>query len=437
MNISPDYQREVVWTTDRMIHLVDSLFNNFYVPPLIFKVITGTGEEGKRRAWRTCIDGKQRLTTIQQFFDGDIPYKDKLGQRWYYTLPPGTSGGMKRLLSEEQREFINNVNLVNIEFDSINEEQEEDMFQRVQLGIPLSVAERLAALTGLIPSFVTDVRKSYTNIPILVGTKRAIDFKLIAQLIYLMYCRIEEEEELKITSSTVLTTFLKEKNMTHILTPAFRSQVRRVFTTYNELILTHKDVFSHTWGPVKTKNRRFSPVEFLGAGILLDMYPDRPMAILADDIKEFRIHLRTQCQDLRTNTSTWLVVMEYINGLEDMRGYYTKRDEPPAKKPRTTNVTTAPPKNPTFNPPPQERRLERAPTSIYNERQMQAMQQRLAAQQLEQQQAFHTVPTARAQSNGTTVRQNGTAPQYAGGVQEKTVNGTKRAANGVAVKSER
>jgi len=176
MNISPDYQRDVVWTTDRMIHLVDSLFNNFYVPPLIFKVVTGTAEEGKRRAWRTCIDGKQRLTTIQQFFDGDIPYKDKLGQRWYYTLPPGASGGTKRLLSEEQREFINNVNLVNIEFEAINEEQEEDMFQRVQLGIPLSVAERLAALTGLIPSFVTDVRKSYTSIPILVGTKRAIDF---------------------------------------------------------------------------------------------------------------------------------------------------------------------------------------------------------------------------------------------------------------------
>jgi hypothetical protein len=435
MNMSPDYQREVVWTAERMIHLVDSLFNNFYVPPLIFKVVTGT-QDGKRRAWRTCIDGKQRLTTIQQFFDGEIPYKDKLGQRWYYTLPEGsTSQGTRRILSEEQREFINNVNLVNIEFESISEEQEEDMFQRVQLGIPLTVAERLAAYSGLIPSFVNDVRKSYTAIPQLVGTKRSLDFKLVTQLIYLMHGRVEEEEDLKLTSSQALKKFLEDPNPNLVLTPAFRSQVRRVFATYNELLVTHNEVFTHTWGPVKTKNRRFSPVEFLGVGILLDCYPDRPIAILADDIKEFRANLRSQLHDLRTNTSTWLVVMEYVNGLEELRGYYTKRNEPPAKKPRTTNVTPAVPRNPAFNPPPEERQIKKQVTSVYNERQLQAMQERLAAQQLEQQQAFQTVPTR--QSNDTTVRQNGTSPQYAGGVRERSVNGTKRTANGIAVKTER
>jgi hypothetical protein len=186
---------------------------------------------------------------------------------------------------------------------------------------------------------------------------------------------------------------------------------------------------------VKTKNRRFSPVEFLGVGILLDCYPDRPIAILADDIKEFRANLRSQLHDLRTNTSTWLVVMEYVNGLEELRGYYTKRNEPPAKKPRTTNVTPAVPRNPAFNPPPEERQIKKQVTSVYNERQLQAMQERLAAQQLEQQQAFQTVPTR--QSNDTTVRQNGTAPQFAGGVRERSVNGTKRTANGIAVKTER
>ena len=85
MNINPDYQREVVWSEGRMVHLVDSLFNNYYVPPLIFKVISGTKPgTNERRRWRTCIDGKQRLTTIRKFFDGEIPYIDKRRQKWYY-----------------------------------------------------------------------------------------------------------------------------------------------------------------------------------------------------------------------------------------------------------------------------------------------------------------------------------------------------------------
>ena len=84
MDINPEYQREVVWTEQRMVHLIDSLFNNYYVPPLIFKVISGVKEgTNERRKWRTCIDGKQRLTTIQKFFDGEIPYVDKKRNKWY------------------------------------------------------------------------------------------------------------------------------------------------------------------------------------------------------------------------------------------------------------------------------------------------------------------------------------------------------------------
>ena len=131
MNINPEYQREVVWTEQRMVHLIDSLFNNYYVPPLIFKVISGVKEgTNERRKWRTCIDGKQRLTTIRKFFDGEIPYVDKKRNKWYYRDPSNsTTKTSKRVLSDEQREFIDNVQIVNIEFEFLDPEQKEDMFQ--------------------------------------------------------------------------------------------------------------------------------------------------------------------------------------------------------------------------------------------------------------------------------------------------------------------
>ena len=50
-----------------MVHLIDSIFRNFYIPPIIFTVTKDESEE-----IRTCVDGKQRLTSIQKFFDGQV-----------------------------------------------------------------------------------------------------------------------------------------------------------------------------------------------------------------------------------------------------------------------------------------------------------------------------------------------------------------------------
>lgn len=58
---------EVVWPEIKQIHLIDSIFRNFYIPPIIFAVQVDDGEEV-----RVCVDGKQRLTSIQKFFDGQV-----------------------------------------------------------------------------------------------------------------------------------------------------------------------------------------------------------------------------------------------------------------------------------------------------------------------------------------------------------------------------
>jgi hypothetical protein len=49
----------------KQIGLIDSIFRNFYIPPVVFAVTKEDGEDV-----RVCVDGKQRLTSIQKFFDG-------------------------------------------------------------------------------------------------------------------------------------------------------------------------------------------------------------------------------------------------------------------------------------------------------------------------------------------------------------------------------
>jgi hypothetical protein len=440
MNINPDYQREVVWSEQRMIHLIDSLFNNYYVPPLIFKAITGVKEgTNERRKWRTCIDGKQRLTTIRRFFDGEIPYIDRHRQRWYYSDPGGVSKSAK-LLSEEDKEFVNNIQIVNIEFEHLTDEQEEDMFQRVQLGVPLTVAEKLAALTGLIPSFINDVRKSYKNIPVLMGTKRSKDYQLIATLIFLMHCHIEEDEDLKLKASqALLRKFVEDPNPERILTPSFRAKVRKVFTKYNELIISYADAFTHTLGSTKAKSRRFSPVEFLGVGIMLDRYPDRPIHALAEDIKAFRVYLRDHLQDLRTNSGTWAHVMDFINRLEDSRGYYPPEEQSNKRVRTAKNIAPPSSSRAAFNPPTPDKQIQAHHTTVYNNLQQKALEARMAQQSREQRDAFQTIPSSRVHGDNRagTSSTTGRGPDYAGGVQERSGNtASKRTHDGVPVKRE-
>jgi hypothetical protein len=444
MNINPDYQRDVVWSEPRMVHLIDSLFNNYYVPPLIFKVVSGLKPgTTERRRWRTCIDGKQRLTTIRKFFDGEIPYIDKKRQRWYYCNPPNVPfRTTKRLLSEDQKEFINNVQIVNIEFETLTEEQEEDMFQRVQLGVPLNVAEKLAALSGQMLTFINELRSAYTNIPSVMGTKRSIDFRLVTQLLYLMHQRLEEGEELKFSATPIpLKKFLEEKDRDRILTPSFRAHARRVFGKYNDLLSLHKEVFTHSFGTT-SKMRRFSPVEFLGVGIMIDVYVDRPIRVLAEDVKSFREYLRHKFQDLRTNAATWIHVMTFINQLRDSRGHYPPENDSQAANQSHPNnsIPVSPKRNPAFNPPTPDHLTPIQPSTIYNERQQKIFQARLADRQQEQREAFNIVPPARPVSNMTSTARSGSrrGPDYAGGVQERRMNGaTKRTHLGVPVKRER
>ena len=110
--VSPDARLKVVgsdYLGNRMSGLIDSLMGklpslrakapkvptnvsfteNFYVPPVIFNVQAIKAEDGTERWRRTCVDGKQRLTSIRDFMKGRIPCHDRRGATWYALLHQG------------------------------------------------------------------------------------------------------------------------------------------------------------------------------------------------------------------------------------------------------------------------------------------------------------------------------------------------------------
>jgi hypothetical protein len=51
--------KDAVWPDAKQITLIDSIFKNYYIPPLVFAVRWDADE----KEWvRTCIDGKQVRT---------------------------------------------------------------------------------------------------------------------------------------------------------------------------------------------------------------------------------------------------------------------------------------------------------------------------------------------------------------------------------------
>jgi hypothetical protein len=49
--------------------IIDSLFHNYYIPPVVFAI---SKDPVDGAVTRLCVDGKQRLTSIQKFFDGQV-----------------------------------------------------------------------------------------------------------------------------------------------------------------------------------------------------------------------------------------------------------------------------------------------------------------------------------------------------------------------------
>jgi hypothetical protein len=63
---NPPYQRPDVWTLDQRIALINSLLTGTPLPAIV------TNRRGGMGSVRYVIDGKQRITTMRMWFDGDF-----------------------------------------------------------------------------------------------------------------------------------------------------------------------------------------------------------------------------------------------------------------------------------------------------------------------------------------------------------------------------
>jgi hypothetical protein len=326
IDVNPEYQREVVWTADRMSQLVDSLMENFYIPPIIFNRQTSkdTGKE-----ILVCVDGKQRLSSVKAFVQGIIPCQDAVGAKWWF-CNAHVQGRHKNILSETAKEEFLNKDFVTFEYTDLRSEQEEDLFARVQLGISLTAAEKMRATSGpwqdLARHFTNDFAVIYS---LQKDRMRAKDFQLtlscFSQILEVQHPTPSNGVPMLKTTHSYLPKLMEKKNF---IDDNLKSHLASVWKTLQDLIELDPDTFTN--GDKRLKGvRTFAPVEMVAVTVLISVhFETRNNDILLQDIRSLRDNLRDNFSDLRMNSHTWKAIWIFIDNLDKNRPAIADRDVP-------------------------------------------------------------------------------------------------------------
>ena len=139
----PDFQRGKVWDLPEKQAFLDTIQRNWFVPVIFLRTTEDEHSE--------CIDGQQRLNAIFGFYSNEFPLSRKLdaknGGKYYQDLPDKT------------KDLFDDYELHIVEIQDAEEGEVEELFQRLQLGVPLNAGEKLNSLGGDMRNFAVELSK--------------------------------------------------------------------------------------------------------------------------------------------------------------------------------------------------------------------------------------------------------------------------------------
>ncbi|KAG5342546.1 hypothetical protein C0989_000674 [Termitomyces sp. Mn162] len=321
---------DVVWTEVKQTFLIHSLFHNYYVPPIVFAV--HPAEDDPNEEVRVCVDGKQRLTSIQKFCDGQIPFKDpKSKKQWWFTLPQ-VSRTIKAELPEMYKERFLEHLLTCVEYRNLAPGAEHEVFQRVQMGMILTAAEKLQALSSPWAQWIRELERRHVGVEgglasvLEWDTRRGRDFQNIAYLV--CCCDFLPAKEEMPTAASMMKWIEREDPPTE----QFKTDIRDVLVDFWN-IGNNK----HLNYGLKNIGSRLAPVEFIFVGVLLYIMRKKSMEERANAITALRKGIRAEFQDIRLNRSVcrsmWAIIRRVQNpkstsqSQHDSKGKRRRKDE--------------------------------------------------------------------------------------------------------------
>ncbi|KAH0835739.1 hypothetical protein J3R83DRAFT_9564 [Lanmaoa asiatica] len=326
IDLDPEYQRDVIWQEEKQSGLIDSVLRNYYIPPIIFAVtVQDDGNE-----LRTCIDGKQRLTSIQRYsitppakrvYKLNTSFRRFTNEKLWFKS--SATNARRKLLPQHLRTQFANKQIVCVEYTGLDDDQEREIFQaskrsptsvkfllwfivqRVQLGVALTPAERLQALVGPWSTAIREIQnqvlgeegfEGYLD----WGHARGRDFQCLATIGYL----IETHPKTAVPGTKVLEKWLQK---TQPVSTQLRADLHETFRIFVTLARDKK------YSGSLNRPTRVSPIEFVMIGVLIYLKRQTlSLTQISSAIEKMRKDVRASHQDIRSNTRVTKHLMEFM-----------------------------------------------------------------------------------------------------------------------------
>lgn len=232
IDLDAEYQRDIVWDDNKMRYYIDSLNVGIIPTNLIFNINDETGS-------KTCMDGKQRITSIKKFMENDEliyltdPNDDE--KRIYYSKVPEGCSNSRTFIQREKTDFINRKIPV-VTYKNLDYNDQIDIFNRIQNGKALTAGELILSQS----QFSEDIVKKYkqlcngkrkTDISHLVKTDRNNHFIFFTELMMLLIDGLGPINKQK------RDKFMKNIKDAQDLTTKFKPVDKMITKLFNETIL--------------------------------------------------------------------------------------------------------------------------------------------------------------------------------------------------------
>lgn len=199
--LDPPYQRQSdIWPRDKRQLLIDSLFNGFDLPKIYLHEFYPYKKVKGKLCKYAVIDGKQRLSTIWQFGNNDLTLSDDFV---YLKDPSINLAGLTLSEIGEKypvvRDIFNGISLPVVTIITDDIELIEEMFSRLNDGVPLNSAEKRNTFGGPAPIAIREIVKHRLFVEKLPFTNRRYrHFDLAAKFLYFSHNKYIPHDSKKI-----------------------------------------------------------------------------------------------------------------------------------------------------------------------------------------------------------------------------------------------
>ncbi len=158
MTTEPCDSREPVWTGNRWTICTNYVIFSTYV-------FSASHINPRIYEWPICMQNQQKTMVRTRPIHEEFSIVLTLDAR-YFCAPPGPNrqGPRKKILPESVKEEFRKIELLCTEYKGLTERQEIELFQRVQLGKPLSQAEAFRATQGSWQEFAKLYERDFSDV---------------------------------------------------------------------------------------------------------------------------------------------------------------------------------------------------------------------------------------------------------------------------------